>query len=195
MDKLIKALVKAKGEFGPIKKNKKGMHNAMYATMDEVLSCTEPALLKHGLVVTQPLVFNEGHTCIQTTILHESGEQLSSSYPLNLTPNNQQNGSAITYGRRYSYCALLGITADEDDDGDSTVGHTASNQAGGGVVVTGDPGEFVAPVGAAAVKGKKLKDIPHAQLTGAYEYFKALPNLKGQAALFVAQVDKYLASK
>ena len=29
----------------------------------------------------------------------------------------QGQGSAVTYARRYSYCAALGIVADEDDDG------------------------------------------------------------------------------
>lgn len=200
MDKLVKALVKAKGEFEPIKKNKEGMHKAKYATMDEVLSCTEPALLKYGIVVLQPLSFKDGHTCVETTILHESGESITSSYPLNLTPNNQQNGSAITYARRYSYCALLGVTADEDDDADCTVstpykGHTASKTLGGGVNVTGDPGELVIPVGQADVKGKKIKDVPRERLQRDVDYWKTVENLKGTAALYLAQAEKYLAGK
>ena len=31
----------------------------------------------------------------------------------------QSQGSAVTYARRYSYMAALGLVADEDDDGNS----------------------------------------------------------------------------
>jgi hypothetical protein len=51
-----------------------------------------------------------------TTIYHESGESISGSHPLPDITDPQKFGSAITYARRYSICAILSITADEDDD-------------------------------------------------------------------------------
>jgi hypothetical protein len=52
-------------------------------------------------------------------LLHESGEGRSGEYllpdPTRARP--QDIGSAITYARRYSFCAVTGLVTEEDDDG------------------------------------------------------------------------------
>jgi hypothetical protein len=59
-----------------------------------------------------------------TTILHESGERISGNMKLPENTSPQELGSWITYLRRYSLCAMLGIAADEDDDaGSAEAGH------------------------------------------------------------------------
>lgn len=109
---LIKALVKAKGEIGPIAKDKKGARST-YASLDAVLAAVEPALLKNGLTIVQLV----NGPMLDTHLYHTSGVSLVSQYPLELGADSQRNGSAITYARRYALCALLSVTAEEDDDG------------------------------------------------------------------------------
>jgi hypothetical protein len=49
-------------------------------------------------------------------LLHESGESLTASLPINgATP--QQIGSSLTYMRRYLLGCMTGVVTDDDDDG------------------------------------------------------------------------------
>lgn len=109
-----------------------------YAPLDEVLKVVRPILAKHGLSVYQDVSTHEertDHVVIVTTIMHESGEWLESS-PLTLPAfqklkdgrsefNAQGAGSAITYAKRYSLQASLGIAADSDSDGEEQQGRTS----------------------------------------------------------------------
>lgn len=91
-----------------------------YAPLDEIMKAALPVLTKHGLAVTQLVDNLNGESALTTTLLHTSGQHISSTMPLLLTKNDPQGqGSAITYARRYSYAAMLGIVIDEDDDGHS----------------------------------------------------------------------------
>jgi hypothetical protein len=57
---------------------------------------------------------------LTTTLRHISGESISGVYPVNPVKNDPQSiGSALTYSRRYSLMAMLGIVADDDDDGNA----------------------------------------------------------------------------
>jgi hypothetical protein len=52
-----------------------------------------------------------------------SGTAEAGVWPLKLSENPQQMGSAVTYGRRYALLAVLGIVSDdEDDDGNAASG-------------------------------------------------------------------------
>jgi hypothetical protein len=117
MNELIKALIKARSEFDPIKKDKKNPHfKVAYASLDSVLEAVTPSLCKHGLAIVQLM---ERGGVLKTQLLHESGEMLTSEYELPDTQDQQKKGAAITYARRYSICALLSITSDEDTDGNN----------------------------------------------------------------------------
>ena len=56
---------------------------------------------------------------ITTILMHESGEWMESEpFTLKATKIDPQGaGSAVTYGRRYSLSAILGVAWDADDDG------------------------------------------------------------------------------
>ena len=117
MIELIKALIKAKAEFQPIEKDKLNPHfKTKYASLDSVLDAVTPALCKHGLVIVQPL---QPGRILHTHLYHESGEVMTSMFELPDISDIQKIGSTLTYARRYSVCALLGITADEDSDGNA----------------------------------------------------------------------------
>ena len=82
------------------------------------------ALAENGLAVTQTTDVGEsGEMVMLTTLMHTSGEWIGGVYPIRPTQNTPQGmGSAITYARRYSLSALLGLTADDDDDGNAASG-------------------------------------------------------------------------
>ena len=125
MIELIKALIKAKAEFQPIEKDKLNPHfKTKYASLDSVLDAVTPALCKYGLVIVQPL---QSGRVLNTHLYHESGEVLTSMFELPDISDIQKIGSTLTYARRYSVCALLGITADEDNDGNGKGDKPASN--------------------------------------------------------------------
>jgi len=114
------ALAKAQGEFPAIPKDKTvtaGSYTFSYATLDAILAACRPALTKHGLAIVQQLEHN-GQPSIRTELRHAEGGCISSSFPLPRMPETpQQLGSLVTYLRRYTITALLGIAAEEDDDG------------------------------------------------------------------------------
>ena len=128
IDKIAAALAAAQGELTNPPKTKtatvkrsaeKGgghSHSYRYADLAEIIEHVRPVLAKHKLAVVQ-LTLAEQRNLLVTRLIHESGQYLESTYPLPSGVIAQEMGSAITYARRYSLCAILGIAADEDDDG------------------------------------------------------------------------------
>jgi hypothetical protein len=127
---LVAALARARARFAPIKKSKtahvtstKGNYDYNYADLSDVIEATTGALSEQGLVEKQTLEWRDLGEGLRwwcaTTLKHVSGESAESLYllpdPLTLRP--QEVGSAITYARRYSYCAIVGVQAEEDEDG------------------------------------------------------------------------------
>ena len=96
-----------------------------YATLYSVMESCRHLLLQQGILVTQlpcpaPVELGTGHIGLETRFVHvESGQWLSSTAVIPLPKNDPQGlGSALTYARRYSLCAILGIVT-EDDDGNA----------------------------------------------------------------------------
>jgi hypothetical protein len=91
-----------------------------YADMATVVEHTRAALADNGLAVTQGLSLDAA-PCLITTLIHSSGQWLRSAWPITPVKNDPQGiGSAVTYARRYAYCAIIGVASgDEDDDGNA----------------------------------------------------------------------------
>jgi ERF superfamily len=122
--KLADALAKAQAAMKPAPLNAVNPHfKSRYADLSSVREAAVPALTPHGLSVTQATGFDErGSFMLFTRLLHVSGEWLESSYPLPMDPGRPQAlGSALTYARRYSLSAIIGLAADEDDDATEAV--------------------------------------------------------------------------
>ena len=100
-----------------------GKKTYKYLNLATILKTIKPVFEKHGLAFSQRVTFDnagEARQVIGTveTILFDSEEQMvACSYPFFVTGDPQQVGSAITYARRYSLYAVLGIFPDKDDDG------------------------------------------------------------------------------
>jgi hypothetical protein len=118
---LASALAKAQGEFTNPNKNAQNPHfKNWYADLAEVLNTIRPVLAKHGLSVLQCPSIEGDRTEVETILMHESGEYISSKISCRTSKDGQAQGlgSDITYLRRYSL-AGLGV-AQEDLDGEIT---------------------------------------------------------------------------
>lgn len=109
-----KSLFQAIAEIKPIVKDKTNPHfRNTYADINSMLEVVKPILHKHQLGLLQPIV--QGNVCSQIYD-QESGEMLiESSLEMTQGLNAQQKGSEITYFRRYTLQALLGLEAEDDD--------------------------------------------------------------------------------
>lgn len=100
-----------------------GKKTYKYLNLATILKTIKPVFEKHGLAFSQRVTFDntgEARQVIGTveTIIFDNEEQMvACSYPFFVTGDPQQVGSAITYARRYSLYAVLGIFPDKDDDG------------------------------------------------------------------------------
>ena len=94
-----------------------------YADLSACVEAAAPMLKANGLAVSQ-IICN--YTLI-TLLTHTSGQWIKSELPISLNQgaDYQALGSAITYIKRYSYCAILGIVADADDDANAACGNEA----------------------------------------------------------------------
>lgn len=118
MKTIYKALAEFQQEVKPIHQSSKG-YGYTYASLGSIFKMINPLLKKHGLGFTQLLNGED----LKTIIFHvESGETIESSMHIQqnvqLAKMNtfQVLGSAITYYRRYSLSAALGLITDSDID-------------------------------------------------------------------------------
>lgn len=119
---LASALAKAQGELKNIEKGKVNPHfKSRYADIADGLEVIRPVLSKHALSVVQVTTVNAdtGMFYLVTRLMHSSGQWIEATYPLPVG-KAQEQGSAITYARRYSLFSLVGTAGtDEDDDGNA----------------------------------------------------------------------------
>lgn len=100
-----------------------GKRTYKYLNLATILKTIKPVFEKHGLAFSQRVTFdNTGEArqvigTVETIIFDDEEQMVACSYPFFVTGDPQQVGSAITYARRYSLYAVLGIFPDKDDDG------------------------------------------------------------------------------
>jgi len=122
LNDLAAALVKAQAQFPNIDMDGKGQvgqnRDYKYATLAHIIKTVTPVLTANGLSVVQTCEPTApGALRVTTTLLHASGQFLEGTLEMPAGSTAQQAGSAMTYARRYSLAAILGVAADEDDDG------------------------------------------------------------------------------
>ena len=95
-----------------------------FADLSTVLSTVNPALAANGLAVVHTTKVEDNKNILITNLLHTSGESITSEMLLPVNTGGRgnpmhQEGGAITYCRRYSLLAILGLNAGiPDNDGD-----------------------------------------------------------------------------
>lgn len=125
MKEIAKALAAVQAEIGTASKSSVNPHfRSKYADLSEVWAAWQSVGPKHGLALTQTIkLLAEGQQSLVTTLLHTSGESISSEMLLMLPKADMQGlGSSISYARRYSMAALVGIVQDDDDGNAATQG-------------------------------------------------------------------------
>ena len=121
---LAAALAKAQGAMkGAVKDSANPFFKSKYAELASVVEAIRAAFSANGLSYIQTVQSAElDEVRVETMILHSSGEWISCGVlALPVSKNDAQGyGSALTYARRYSLSAAVGV-APEDDDGNAAV--------------------------------------------------------------------------
>ena len=130
-NEIAAALAKAQGEFPEITFDSEvevtmksgGKYRFKYATLTNIIRATRPALSANGLALVQTFE----NTVLTTRLIHSSGQQLTSTIelPIDDSMSNQDIGGVMTYFKRYSISAILGVSADADDDSNGASGNQA----------------------------------------------------------------------
>jgi hypothetical protein len=129
INEISAALAKAQGQIEGASKGKVNpAFKSKYADLASIWdACREP-LSANGLAVLQIPNETADGMMLVTMITHSSGQWFRSSYPVRPVQATPQGlGSALTYSRRYSLMAMVGI-APEDDDGEAAMGRGNQEQ-------------------------------------------------------------------
>ena len=129
---LVMALAAAQLGFTEIQKTKENTYNhSWYADLADVIAATRPSLAKNGLTVIQVPIYSQENPKLAgafSLLAHQSGEFISTELILPaegrakdnvLKLDSQTIAAAITYAKRYTWQALVGVAAEEDDDAQS----------------------------------------------------------------------------
>jgi hypothetical protein len=140
---LAKSLVKAQNsiESALTKNAQNESFGVSYADLGSVIKAVKNSLLAEGIVVIQSPTASElaGYVSLTTRLVHESGEWMedTATSPMSFL-DPQGFGSAISYLRRYSLAAMMGLYQTDDDAVSSTpvvrtmANTPKSNQSGNG---------------------------------------------------------------
>jgi hypothetical protein len=132
INELAASLSKAQGEMqAAIKDKVNPFFKSSYADLGSVWDAARPVLSKYGLCIMQTTEFSpdRNQVIMVTTLAHISGQWVKSYLPLNPSKNDSQGmGAAITYLRRYSLSAIVGVVCDDDDDGEISVGRGKTHE-------------------------------------------------------------------
>jgi hypothetical protein len=106
-----------------------------YAPLSSGLEIVRKCLGKHEIAAVQATEIDKesGLIRLQTILAHASGEWMSSEWPVcPVTETNAPHrlGTALTYARRHSLFALVGIAGDDDRDAADLAGQSPGGRAG-----------------------------------------------------------------
>ena len=124
INELAAALSELQGEITDAYKGREG-YGYRYADLNAVLEVARPLLNKYKLAICQMPCNSDDKIALESVIMHASGQWMSSTLAFKLpepvaggkkkNSDAQDAGSLVTYMRRYSLTAMLGITQTDDD--------------------------------------------------------------------------------
>lgn len=132
------AFARAMAEMQPklpaINKGGDNLHlKTKYARLEDIQSAIRPLMSEHGFSARWSSQTLDGEIHVTCTVTHADGHSESDTMPLPIVKQNgtnelQQRGIAMSYGKRYTLCNVLGIQlGGEDNDGtDPLSGDTLS---------------------------------------------------------------------
>ena len=128
---LAAALAKAQSEIANPEKSltativspfpREGSRTFRYAPLSSGLDLVRKCLGRHEIATVQTTAIDADHGLIRltTTLVHASGEWVSSDWPVcpvSETAAPHRLGAALTYARRYALFTLVGIAGEDDLD-------------------------------------------------------------------------------
>src|SRR5690349_8276618 len=128
---LAGALAKAQAEIANPEKSltativspfpREGRRTFRYAPLSSGLDLVRKCLGQHEIATVQTTAIDDDHGLIRltTTLVHASGEWVSSDWPVcpvSETAAPHRLGAALTYARRYALFTLVGIAGEDDLD-------------------------------------------------------------------------------
>lgn len=131
LNELYTALAKAQSEieFAAADKNNP-FFKSKYADMASVMRVAREPLTKNGLSVIQRVLTNSiNQMYLLTRLCHASGQWIEGKMLINPAKGDIQSiGSYMTYVKRYSWSAIVGVTVGEEDKKDDDDGEAAMNR-------------------------------------------------------------------
>jgi len=126
LNELYKALAVAQGQIKAAEASSEadmGTYKYRYADLAACLEVIRQPLSENGLCLIQIPALLEGEVFLETTLGHESGQSISCN--MSMRPDKggpQAIGTCITYLRRYSLSAMIGVAQFDDDAASATKG-------------------------------------------------------------------------
>ena len=122
---LAAALIKVQKDMPPVEKNATNPFlKNKYADLDSTIQTSIPVMAKHGLSISQFPTSAGDKIGLVSILMHQSGEWIEDAIylPIEQDGNKAVNmtqtaGKELTYLRRYAWTAILGMSTDEDTDG------------------------------------------------------------------------------
>jgi hypothetical protein len=123
---LAEALSMAQASMKPAEMNATNPYfKTKYADLGAIVAVAREPLAANGLSFTQLVSSPDGTISVETILMHKSGQWMSTIIALPLQDKGgrtmaQDAGAVLTYLKRYSLAAILGIYAEQDTDGNET---------------------------------------------------------------------------
>lgn len=124
VNELFSSLAKAHMEIEVAKSNNVNpFYKSKYADLATIIKASRPYLAKNGLAVIQRILVKNGKLYLYSRLCHQSGQWIESKMIINPPEWKIQSvGSYVTYLKRYTYSALVGVVSSaEDDDGEAAM--------------------------------------------------------------------------
>lgn len=124
------ALAKAQGAIiNPAKDAENPHFKSHYADLSSGINAIRAALASNGLAYVQSTRLDGDVLMLDTRISHSSGQWMQSEFPACRFPARPQEvGSALTYARRYSLFAMVGIAGEDDDGNEASKSETPARR-------------------------------------------------------------------
>src|SRR5258708_6048520 len=126
-------------------------HSFRYASLSSGLDIIRKALGGQQIAIAQTTDIDRanGTVNLTTTLLHTSGEWISSDWPvcrLSETSAPRRMGAALTYARRYALFTMVGIAGEDDLDAPDVINDQPSGDKAVDSGRAANPGVTPAPV-------------------------------------------------
>src|SRR5438105_4666427 len=87
-----------------------------YADLGALKEVSREPLAENGLSIVHRVLRTGDYLDLVTTLIHDSGQFLSSAFPLSGKMDMKEVGAEITYAKRYNKAAILDMFAEDDND-------------------------------------------------------------------------------